>query len=109
MWRSRANGLYSVSCSPLESKDGQTFRTGLRGKGSPTYKAADSDAVVNELLERARKTGLFDDDAGDSGDLKCQINRAFTEEELDALVDWCRITAKKIRQLRLKTPATDSA
>ncbi len=89
-------------CSPVGSRDGQIFRTGLYSQGGPADKAADSDVVIADLLEQANKTGLFHGVVGKRGDLKCSIDRAFTEEELDALVGWCKTAVKAIRPLRLK-------
>ena len=96
-------------CSTPGGRDGQIFRTGLFGQGGPAQKTADGDAVIHRLLEQASGTGLFDGNVGDQGDLKCTIDRAFKERELDALVDGCRTAATEIRQLKLKPRSMDIA
>lgn len=94
-------------CSTPGGRDGQIFRTGLFSQGGPMQKTADGDGVIRRLVEQASGTGLFDGVVGSHGDLKCSIDRAFTERQLDALVDWCRTAATEIRQLKLKPRSVD--
>ena len=100
-------------CYPPGSPRGQSLCTTLfRRQGGPSDNTADSAGVIQDLLEQAKATGLFDGVvSGSSGsrELKCSIDRAFSQEELDALVDWCRTAATAIGKLKLKPRSVDIA
>ena len=61
---------------------------GIRRTGAP-------EEVVEQLWKQAEQTGLFDP-AGK--ELKCLIDRAFTDDEVDALVAWCESAMQAIRE-----------
>ena len=61
---------------------------GIRRTGAP-------EEVVEHLWKQAEQTGLF----GRAGkELKCLIDRAFTDDEVDALVAWCESAMQAIRE-----------
>ena len=85
-----------------DSKYGQAVYTalgsdywGIRKTGAPT-------AVVDQLREKAEQTGLFTP-AG--RDLRCLIDRPFTDDEVDTIVAWCGSVAQAIRE-QLGGPAS---
>jgi hypothetical protein len=64
-----------------------------------TSKTAAPEDVIKALREKARATGLFSP-AG--RELKCLINRSFSEAEISALLSWIEAVADTIRKYRLK-------
>ena len=88
-------------CSPASKKYGQSLCTalgsdhwGIRVIGAPVE-------VVEQLWKKAEQTGLFAR-AGNFIDLKCPIDRAFADDEMDALVAWCESVEQAIREHGLK-------
>ena len=88
-------------CSPASKKYGQSLCTalgsdhwGIRVIGAP-------GEVVEQLWKKAERTGLFAR-AGNFIDLKCPIDRAFADDEMDALVAWCESVEQAIREHGLK-------
>ena len=51
--------------------------------------------VVEQLRKEAEQTGLF---APIGKELWCHVDRAFTDAEVDAFVDWCKSVAEAIRE-----------
>ena len=77
------------------SKHGQAVLTalgsdywGIRKTGAPTE-------VVEQLWREAEQTGLF---VPAGKDLKCPIDRVFTDDEVNALVAWCESVERAIRE-----------
>ena len=77
------------------SKFGQAFWTsigsdhwGIRKTGAPTE-------VVQQLWEEAEQTGLF---VPAGKELKCPIDRVFTDDEVNAVVAWCESVEQAIRE-----------
>ena len=61
----------------------------------PEYGKTVPEEVVEQLREKAEQTGLF----RSTGKLMaCFIDRAFTDDELDALVAWCESVEQAIRE-----------
>ena len=83
------------ACSPLSKKYGQSLCTalgsdhwGIRTTGPPAE-------VVGQLWKEAEQTRLFE---ASGIDLRCHIDRTFTDVEVDALIAWCESMAKAIRE-----------
>jgi len=77
----------------------QSVYTTMAGQGSMTSKTAVPEDVIKTLRAKAMSTGLFRP-AG--RDLKCPVNRTFTESEISALLTWLEDVAEAIRQYGLK-------
>jgi len=77
----------------------QSVYTALVGGGGLINKIDASEEVVQGLLADARGTGLFRP-AGH--EFKCIIDRAFSEEEINQLLSWCKKTASIIREHGLR-------
>jgi len=77
----------------------QSVYTAMAGPGSMTSKTAAPEDVINALRGKARATGLFSP-AG--RELKCLINRSFSEAEISALLSWIEAVADTIRKYGLK-------
>ena len=80
------------------SKYGQAVRTAL---GSDNWGIRTTEApaeVVKQLWKKAQQTGLF---MPAGIDLTCLVDRAFTDEEVNALVAWCVATGQVIREYRV--------
>ncbi len=75
---------------PPASRSGQTFYTGLDQAGLVP------EEVVEQHLKKAEQTGLFASTTGKGW--KCLIDRAFTDEEVEALVAWCESAIQAIRE-----------
>ena len=61
----------------------------------PEYGKRVPEEVVEQLWEEAEQTGLF---RSTGKLLACFIDRAFTDDELDALVAWCESVEQAIRE-----------
>ena len=61
---------------------------GIRSTGA-------SEEVVKRLWKKAEQTGLF---TRAGKELRCLIDRAFTDDELVAIVAWCEAVAQAIRE-----------
>ncbi len=95
------NGTHVVICFgyPPHCVFKQSIYTSLLGRGGLLSKVAASEEVAQTLLAAAQETGLFQS-AG--RELKCLIERAFTEEEISRLLSWCEQTANVIRKHGLR-------
>ena len=71
----------------------QTFYTALHDRAGIDRKTRASAETIDRLRDAAEATGLF---APAGHELKCPIDRAFTDDEVDALVAWCESVAKEI-------------
>ena len=74
---------------PPASRSGQTFYTGLDQVGLVP------EEVAEQHLRKAEQTGLF---ASTGKGWKCLIDRAFTDDEVGALVAWCESVTQAIRE-----------
>ncbi len=77
----------------------QSVYTAIAGPGSMSIKTAVLEEVVKALRTKAQSTGLFSP-AG--RELKCPINRTFSEAEISALLGWIEAVAEAIREYGLK-------
>jgi len=77
----------------------QSVYTALVGRGGLLSKVDASEDVAQELLSAAQETGLFQ---AAGRELKCIIDRALTEEEIDLLISWCETTASTIKKHGLR-------
>ena len=82
-------------CFPPESVHGQSVCTVLRRQGGMASKTAAPEAVLDRLLSEAEATGLFRQ-AG--GEMKCLVDRRFSEEEVSRLIRWCESVAEEIKK-----------
>ena len=72
----------------------QTLYTALHDRAGIERKASRAPAeAVDRLRNAAEKTGLF---VSAGRELKCPIDRAFTNDQMDALVEWCESVAQAI-------------
>lgn len=84
---------------PVESVYRQSIYTALFGRGGMKSKTAVPEEVANELWSKAESTGLFSP-AG--RELKCPINRKFSEADMSSLLAWIEAVAQAIRAYGLK-------
>ena len=71
----------------------QTLYTALHDRAGIERKTTASAETIDQLRDAAEATGLF---APAGRELKCLIDRAFTDDEVDALVAWCESVAQAI-------------
>ena len=71
----------------------QAFYTALGAPGGLQKKTAAPAAAIRQLRESAQATGLF---APAGQDMKCLIDREFTAEETDKLIEWCESVQQAI-------------
>ena len=95
------DGTHAAFCYgyPPNATFKQSVYTAMVGSGGLISKLDASEEVVQSILEDARATGLFEP-AG--RELKCMVDRAFSTEEIDRLVAWCRTTADTIKEHGLR-------
>lgn len=84
---------------PPHSVFKQSVYTSLLGRGGLLSKVDASEEVAQDLLSAAQQTGLFES-AG--RELKCIIDHAFTEAEINLLISWCEKTANVIKKHGLR-------
>lgn len=84
---------------PPHSVFGQSIYTATRGPGGMTYKTAVPEEVLLSLESKAQSTGLF---VSAGHELKCIIERRFTEQEINAIPDWCQAVSDAIIKYGLK-------
>ena len=77
------------------SKYGQTVWTALGSDYWGIRKTGAPAEVVEELRRKAERTGLF---APSGKELRCPIDRVFTDDEVNALVAWCESVEQAIRE-----------
>lgn len=84
---------------PPSVRGGQIFQTWLfDSRGGIAHKIPEFGDVVENLRRQAAQTKLFNARVGNGKDRKCQITRKFTADEVNALVAWCRLCAREIKQ-----------
>ncbi len=95
------NGTHVAVCFgyPAGSVYKQSIYTALRGRGGMSSKTSIPEGVVEKLWGQAESTGLFNP-AG--RELKCSLNREFTETELSTLFSWIESVADTVREHGLK-------
>lgn len=84
---------------PPDSVYKQTVRTTLRDRGGVEKKTAVPEATIQALWKQAEATGLFSK-AG--RDLKCNITRKLSDQELDSIINWCESVEKEVKKHGLK-------
>jgi hypothetical protein len=84
---------------PPVSKYKQSIYTTLMGRGGVSPKTRVPDGEVGRLWSDAEATGLFQP-AGQ--ELRCPIDRLFTDEEVGNLLAWCDEVAAAIAKYGLK-------
>ena len=96
------NGMHIAICYcyPPNSVFKQSLYTALVGQGGLLRKidATENKNTAENIFSLARETGLFQT-AG--GELKCIINREFSNEEIVALLNWIDKSAAAIKNLSL--------
>ena len=85
-------------CYPLTSAPKQSIYTNRAAIGSRSL--VPEDEIV-KLWNEAEATGLFKP-AGKMGDLRCSIDRSFTEPEIGKILSRCAAVAHAIRECGLK-------
>ena len=78
---------------PPASAHKQRLQTALRDRAGIEPKTRASAETIDRLRDAAEATRLF---VPAGRELKCPIDRAFTDEEVDALVAWCESVAQAI-------------
>ena len=86
-------GARVVVCYPPPSVFKQALYTILHKPGGIESKISAPTDAIDRLSNAAVATGLF---APAGREWKCLIDRAFTDDEVDALVAWCESVAQAI-------------
>lgn len=89
---------------PVNAVFKQSVYTAMCGQGGMTKKTAVPDEAIKQLGEKAQATGLF---VPARGELKCPINRAFSEHEVSGLLSWIEAVAEAIKRYGLKESPPD--
>lgn len=84
---------------PPDSVYKESVYTGIKGPGGMLSKTAVPENVADGLLSQAEATGLFRP-AGH--ELKCTVDRKFSEEEISSVISWCEAVAQAIKKHGLK-------
>ncbi len=84
---------------PPNSVYKQSLYTAFGGAGSIRSKVAMPDEVINDIKDKAQTTGMFMP-AGQ--DVKCLIDRSFTNDEVNSLLNVCESIASAIQEYGLK-------
>ena len=84
---------------PEDSVYKQSVYTALRGHGGVGTKTAVPEDVVRTLWDKALSSGLFRP-AGQ--ELKCLVNREFTEDEISLLLSWLYELEQIVKEYGLK-------
>jgi hypothetical protein len=94
-------GIHVAVCYgyPVGAVYRQSVYTAMVGHGGMTSKTAVPEEVIKNIRTKAEATGLFSP-AG--RELKCLINRNFTDAEISALLSWIDVVAEAIKQYGLK-------
>jgi len=95
------DGAHVVVCFgyPPSSVYKQSVYTALVGRGGLLSKVDASEQVASSMFSAAQATGLFQP-AG--RELKCVINREFSEDEITSLLRWIEEVAHAIKKCGLK-------
>jgi hypothetical protein len=86
-------------CYPPAAVFKQSIYTTLMGHGGVSTKTQVPDDEIKKLWGKAEATGLFQP-AGH--ELRCSIDRAFTDEEVSKILAWCNEMAAVITKYGLK-------
>jgi hypothetical protein len=101
--RNKGVRVTCVEFSFFQSNDGTVYKqsiyTTLMGRGGISMKTTVPENEVKRLWSEAQATGLFRP-AGH--ELRCSIDRPFTEMEMHALLSWCQEVAATIMKYGLK-------
>lgn len=82
-------------CYPPQSVYAQSIYTTFLGPGGIARKTAVPEEEISSLLADARKSGLFSP-AG--RELKCQINRSLSDEEVSRIIEWLESVSHAVRK-----------
>ncbi len=95
------NGSHVAICYgyPPESVFKQSVYSNLWGPGGMAYKTAVPEETLKKLWTQAEATGLF---VAAGRELKCLINRALSETDINSLVGRITALAKAVRECGLK-------
>jgi len=88
-----------LCCYPPTSVYKQSIYTTLMGRGGMSVKTAVPEDEIKRLWNKAEATGLFRP-AG--RELRCSIDRAFTDAEIRKILSWCEEVATTIGNHGLK-------
>ncbi len=86
-------------CYPPDSVFKQSLYTTLMGHGGMSTKTKVPEDEVRKIRNKAEATGLFQP-AGQ--ELRCLIDRAFNDGEIEKILAWCEEVAATIRKYGLK-------
>lgn len=86
-------------CYPPASVYRQSIYTAVMGAGGMSSKTAVPDEEIQNLLKQGEATGLFQP-AGH--ELKCLINRSFTDDEINRILCWCKQVAATVTKYGLR-------
>ncbi len=84
---------------PPQALGGQSLRTTLRDKRGIAGKTAIPEDVLTSLHDAAQSTGMF---RSAGSELRCSIDRAFTDKEIQDLLSWFKAVTQAIRSYGLK-------
>lgn len=84
---------------PPDSVFKQCIRTLLSDKCGISGKTGLTDDIIKSLRDMAEQTGLF---VSAGRELKCMIDREFSESEISIFLDWCRAMEKAVIECDLK-------
>ena len=84
---------------PPNSAYKQSLYTAFGGAGSIRSKVAMPDEVINDIKDKAQTTGMF---MSAGQDVKCLIDRSFTNDEVNSLLNVCESIASAIQEYGLK-------
>ncbi|MBN1190834.1 MAG: DUF91 domain-containing protein [Dehalococcoidales bacterium] len=97
------DGMHIAICFgyPPNSVYKQSIYTATRGAGGLLSKidTSDNTDIVKAILLPAQKTGLF---KAAGSEVKCVINRKFTEDEIISILNWIDKSASAILDLHFK-------
>lgn len=86
-------------CYPPASVYKQSIYTTLMGRGGISTKTAVPEEEVSRLWSEAESTGLF---RRAGHELRCTVERAFTESEVGRILSWCEQVIASITKYGLK-------
>jgi hypothetical protein len=94
-------GVHVPLCDgyPTSSRYGQCLRTCMARAGSITSKIDLPEGQAESMLADADATGLFQPARGER---RCPIDRAFSDDEIETLVEWMEGVAEIIRTYGLR-------
>ena len=96
--------VFCAGYPPDARGDKQHFRTWLYdSRGGVGTKTEDSDVVIENLRKEFEEAVQSPEPVGKGKDLKCPITSGITDEQENALVEWCKSAERTIKELKLKT------